>query len=386
MTRPPADEAVLLDKARAGDQAAFSELVARYETGIRLHCYRMLGSFHDAEDVTQEVLVRAWRHLGSFDGRSSLHTWLYRIATNRCLTSRARRVPEAPAGAAFAPPPPNAPEAEVADLQPFPDAYLGGLVPQEPGAVYDLRESVSLAFLTVIQLLPARQRAVLLLRDVLGFSAAETAQQLEMTVAGVNSALQRARAALEPHRASGRIPGKPRPAGDESERRLIGRYVAAWHANDVPALLSLLREDALLTMPPFPAAYGGRHAIGKFLRSVPAGGRLDQITLVPARANLQPAVAAYIGDNDGGGCSAYGIMVLTVDGDHIIEITGFADPALFKAFCLPGRLEGRRGLRRKPRRPGPRDHRRHRRRGQRAQDVRRTGVHAERPHVHRHCR
>lgn len=340
MTHAPADEAVLLDQARAGDQAAFSGLVTRYEAGIRLHCYRMLGSFHDAEDVTQEVLVRAWRHLGSFDGRSSLRTWLYRIATNRCLTSRARQPREAPAGAAFAPPVPNALDVEVADLGPLPDAYLGGLAPQEPGTVYDLRESVSLAFLTVIQLLPARQRAVLLLRDVLGFSAAETAQLLEMTVAGANSALQRARAALEPHRASGRVPGKPRPAGDQTERQLLGRYVAAWHANDIPALLSLLREDALLTMPPFPAAYRGRHAIGQFLRSVPAGGRLDQITLVPTRANLQPAVAAYVRDEDGGGSSAYGIMVLTVDGDHIIEITGFADPGLFPDFGLPARLEG----------------------------------------------
>jgi RNA polymerase sigma-70 factor (ECF subfamily) len=338
MSDAPADEAALLDQARAGDQAAFSGLVIRYEAGIRLHCYRMLGSFHDAEDVTQEVLVRAWRHLGSFDGRSSLRTWLYRIATNRCLTSRARPAPEAPAGAAVSPPAPNAPDVEVTDLQPYPDAYLGGLAPPEPGAVYDLRESVSLAFLTVIRLLPARQRAVLLLRDVLGFTAAETAGLLDTTVAGANSALQRARAALEPHRACGRIPSTPRSAGDETERRLLGRYVAAWQANDVPALLSLLREDALLTMPPFPAAYRGRDAIGQFLRSVPAGGRLDQITLIPARANLQPAVAAYVRDDDGKGGSGYGIMVLTVEGDHIIEITGFADPALFPGFGLPARL------------------------------------------------
>ena len=361
MIDPTADEAALLDQARAGDPAAFRGLITRYETGIRVHCYRMLGSFHDAEDVTQEVLVRAWRHLGSFDGRSSLRTWLYRIATNRCLTSRARRVPEAPAGAAFAPPAPNAPEVEVADLQPFPDAYLGGLTPPEPGAVYDLRESVSLAFLTVIQLLPARQRAVLLLRDVLGFSAAETAQLLEMTVPGANSALQRARASLEPYRASGRSPGPPRPLGDQAECRLLGRYVAAWQANDVPALLSLLREDAVLTMPPFPAAYRGRQAIGRFLRSVPAGGRLDQITLVQAAANLQPAVAAYVRDEGSEGSSAYGIMVLTVEGDRIIGITGFADPGLFPDFGLPARLEGGHGVHRNPRGPDPRGHPRHRR-------------------------
>src|SRR5262249_22009833 len=157
-----------------------------------------------------------------------------------------------------------------------------------PEAIYDLRESVSLAFLTVIQLLPPRRRAVLLLRDVLGFSAAEAAGLLDMTVAGANSALQRARAAMEAHHASGRTPGKTRTAGDEAERRLRDRYVTAWHASDIPALLSLLREDALLTMPPFPAAYLGRDAIGQFLRSVPAGGELDQIILIPTRANLQP--------------------------------------------------------------------------------------------------
>jgi len=286
------------------------------------------------------VLMRAWRHLAAFEGRSSVRTWLFRIATNRCLTRRARHAPEAPAGAAVEPPAANAPEVEVAELQPFPDARLGDLMAPAPDAIYDLRESVSLAFLTVMQLLPPRQRAVLLLRDVLGFSAAETAGLLDMTVAGANSALQRARAALEPDRASGRIPGKAQRIGDQAERMLVDRYVAAWHASDVPALLSLLREDALLTMPPFPAAYRGRDAIGQFLRAVPAGGRLDRITLIPTRANLQPAVAAYVRDADGNGGSAYGIMVLTVDGDRIIEITGFADPALFPAFGLPGRLKG----------------------------------------------
>jgi RNA polymerase sigma-70 factor (ECF subfamily) len=196
-----------------------------------------------------------------------------------------------------------------------------------------------LAFLTVIQLLPPRQRAVLLLRDVLGFTAAETADLLDMTVVGVNSALQRARAALAANRASTRRPGKARFADNQTERRLLDGYMAAWQASDVPGLLSLLREDALLTMPPFPAAYRGRVAIGQFLTSVPAGGRLDQITLIATRANLQPAVAAYVRDGGGGGANAYGIMVLTTDAEHIIEITGFADPALFPAFDLPARLE-----------------------------------------------
>jgi len=340
VTQSAADDLALLARAREGDQAAFTDLVTRYEAELRLHCYRMLGSFHDAEDVTQEVLVRAWRHLSAFEGRSSVRTWLYRIATNRCLTRRARPAPEAPAGAAFLPPPPNALDIEVTGLEPVPDARLGDLTAPAADEVIELRESVSLAFLTVIQLLPARQRAVLLLRDVLGFSAAETAGLLDMTVAAVTSALQRARGALEPHRASGRIPGKAPAADDEIARGLLDKYIAAWHANDVPALISLLREDVLLTMPPFPAAYRGRDAIGQFLRTVPAGGHLDQITLLPVGANLQPATAAYVRSLEGSGSTAYGIMVLTTDGDRIIEITGFADPALFPAFGLPVSLEG----------------------------------------------
>ena len=335
----PVDEPALLERARSGDQAAFGGLVTRYEAELRLHCYRMLGSYHDAEDVMQEVLVRAWRHLARFEGRSSFRSWLYRIATNRCLTRRARPLPEAAVGAAFAPPSPNAPDVEVTGLQPFPDARLGELTAPAPDAIYDLRESVSLAFLTVIKLLPPRQRAVLLLRDVLGFSAAETAGLLDMTVAGANSALQRARAALEPAQASGRLPRAGPSAGDQTERRLLDRYMSAWHASDVPALLSLLREDALLTMPPIPAAYRGHDAIGQFLCTVPAGGRISQITLIPTRANLQPAVAAYGRNDDGSGSTAYGIMVLTIDGDRIIEITGFADPELFSAFGLPTHLE-----------------------------------------------
>ena len=168
---------------------------------------------------------------------------------------------------------------------------------------------------------------------------AKAAELLDTTVPGANSALQRARAALAPHHTSGRAPREARTAGDEAEGRLLDRFVTAWHANDVPALLSLLREDALLTMPPFPLAYRGRDAIGRFLRSVPAGGRLDQITLIPTGANLQPAVAAYGRDADGIPSSAYGIMVLTIDGENITEITGFADPALFPAFGLPPHLE-----------------------------------------------
>jgi RNA polymerase sigma-70 factor (ECF subfamily) len=198
---------------------------------------------------------------------------------------------------------------------------------------------VDLAFLSTIQLLPARQRAVLLLRDVLAFPRPRRPACWTPRVAGVNSALQRNRAALQEHRASGRL--RPdRPAESSAiERSILGRYLAAWHACDIPGLVALLREDALLTMPPFPMAYRGRKAIAQFFATVPAGGRLDQITLVPTHANRQPAVAAYIRDPDGRRATAYGIMVFTIDGTAIGEITGFADPALFRFFGLPGHLE-----------------------------------------------
>ena len=334
-----AEPARLLALARSGDQQAFADLVAPYLHELHVHCYRMLGSFQDAEDVMQEVLVRAWRHLGRFEHRSSPRQWMYRIATNRCLTFRARAAPAPGFGAGPAPPPPNAPDVEVVALQPYPDSRLGVLPAYDPQARYDLRESVDLAFLAAIQLLPARQRAVLLLRDVLAFSAAETAGLLDTTVAGVNSALQRGRAALQEHRAAGRLrPDRP-AASSAVERSILHRYLAAWRACDIAALVALLREDALLTMPPFPLAYRGREAIAQFLATVPAGGRLDQITLVPTRANVQPAVAAYIRDPGGRRATAYGIMVLTIDGTAIGEITGFADPALFPFFSLPGHLE-----------------------------------------------
>src|SRR5690348_3145652 len=334
-----AEPARLLALARSGDQQAFADLVAPYLHELHVHCYRMLGSFQDAEDVMQEVLVRAWRHLGRFEHRSSLRQWMYRIATNRCLTFRARAAPAPGFGAGPVPPPPNAPDVEVVALQPYPDSRLGVLPAYDPQARYDLRESVDLAFLAAIQLLPARQRAVLLLRDVLAFSAAETAGLLDTTVAGVNSALQRGRAALQEHRAAGRLrPDRP-AASSAVERSILHRYLAAWRACDIAALVDLLREDALLTMPPFPLAYRGREAIAQFLATVPADGCLDQITLVPTRANVQPAVAAYIRDPGGRRATAYGIMVLTIDGPAIGEITGLADPALVPFLRLPGHLE-----------------------------------------------
>jgi RNA polymerase sigma-70 factor, ECF subfamily len=328
-----AGEETLLALGRAGDEHAFGVLIAPYLRELHVHCYRMLGSVHDAEDVMQEVLMRAWRHLGAFDGRGSVRGWLYRIATNRCLTARSRVVAAPAPALSPPPPPPNAPDVEVTALAPYPTEWLSELAgPGDPAAWYEVRESVQLAFLTVIQLLPARQRAVLLLRDVLGFSAAETAQILHASQAAVNSALQRARATLETHRASGRLrpSSPPDPA---AERALADRFTAAWHACDISALVSVLAEDCLLTMPPALLAYRGRSAIGSFFAAVPGGGDLTAIRLIPARANGQPAVAAYL--RDGATARAYGIMVLTMHTGLIGEITGFADPSFFPPFGLP---------------------------------------------------
>lgn len=316
-------EAALLAAVRAGDEDAFRSLAGPYVRELRVHCYRMLGSLHDAEDALQETLVRAWRHLGRFDGRS-LRAWLYRIATHVCLSAAVRRRTED----------------EPLRLTAIPDAFLDELASTEadPSAQYDLQESVQLAFLASIQLLPPRQRAVLLLRDVLAFSASEVADQLEVSVASVNSALQRARGSLDRERRKGHM-AVGRRASSDVERSLLRRFMAAWEAVDIDGLVALLKEDAVLTMPPFPMRFVGRGPIGEFLARVPAGGALDRIRLVTIHANRQPAVAAYMLDAEEGTHRAYGLMVLAVDGEAIAEITGFSDPSLFSPFGLPMRLE-----------------------------------------------
>ncbi|MGW6907016.1 RNA polymerase subunit sigma-70 [Streptomyces sp. NPDC054940] len=306
---------------------------------LHVHCYRMLGSVQDAEDVMQEVLLRAWRHLDAFQGRSSMRGWPYRIATNRCLTARTRaeRLPLAQPPQDV--PPSNAGDVEVSALEPCPDELLAPVDDRhDPSARYELRESVQLAFLAALQLLPARQRAVLLLRDVLGFSAAETSGLLDTSVAAVNSALQRARATLHRQRASGRLRGGGPVSTYAQQAALAERFTPAWQAGDVGALVGLLSHDALLTVPPYPMAYRGRPAIASFFATVPAGGDLTRIMLVPTWANFQPALAAYVRGPGGTRATAYGIMVLTVRGNTIAEITGFTDPALFTLFGLPGQL------------------------------------------------
>jgi RNA polymerase sigma-70 factor (TIGR02960 family) len=330
-------EEALVVAARGGDGAAFRELTKPYTRELHVHCYRMLGSIHDAEDAFQETLLRAWRHLERFQVRTSFRAWLYRIATNVCLTASARRRPPEIEASPY----PATPEGEELLLSPYPDVLLDELPASttSPATRYDLRESVNIAFLAAVQVLPPRQRAVLILRDVLGFSATEVAGLLGATTASVNSALQRAHATLERRRADGLLRADlEQPAGDV-ERSLVRRYTEAWEAVDVEGLVSLLREDAIMTMPPFPLLYRGRKAIADFFSTIPAGGALDQIRLVPTRANRQRALAGYILDAENGVYRGYGLMVLTLDGDDVAEITGFSDPSLFPLFGLPAELE-----------------------------------------------
>jgi RNA polymerase sigma-70 factor, ECF subfamily len=315
-------EPALIAAASAGDESAFRDLAEPYRRELHVHCYRMLGSVHDAEDALQETLLRAWRHLSGFEGRSSFRAWLYRIATNVCLAALSRR-PEAKE------------ELEPAVLTPYPDAWLDELPSDspEPGARYDLRESVQLALLAAIQTLPPRQRAALLLRDVLGFSAKEVAQLIDASATSVHSAVRRARATLRQ-----RAPDRASPP-DDVQRSLVERYIEAWEEVDIPGLVALMREDALMTMPPDPAVFRGREAIVDFFATVPAGGALDKIPLLPTRANRQPAVGAYFPDPEAGVYRPYGIMVLTLDGNRIAEITGCTDPSVFPLLRLPTELE-----------------------------------------------
>jgi len=311
----------VLDAARRGDGEAFQRLVSPHLRALHLHSYRMLGSYTDAEEAVQEAMLRAWRGLAGFEGAAPLRHWLYRITTTSCLKmiNRRRRDPVTAV-------------ADVAWLQPYPDALLDQLTDRDgdPAAILDRRESVALAFIAALQLLPGTQRAVLILRDVLVWPSREVADLLDTTVAGVNSALQRARATL----AHADAPlAAQRPLSDR-ERRVLDAFMRAWQDCDLAALAALLREDAILTMPPEAVQISGRDDIASFFATVPAGGRLDLIRLVRTAANGHPTLAAYLPD-DAGVCRGYGIMVLTVADDRVATITGFPDPDLFPIFDLP---------------------------------------------------
>jgi RNA polymerase sigma-70 factor (ECF subfamily) len=336
-------EPELLRRVRTGDESAFAELAVGFRAELQLHCYRIVGSVQDAEDLVQETLLAAWRGLERFEGRASLRSWLYRIATNRCLNAvrdRGRRPQELPAPPEQTPQPPQPTRlAESVWLEPYPDVLLEDVPDrsEQPGARYEAREAIGLAFVAGLQRLPPRQRAVLVLRDVLAFRAGEVAEMLGVTEASVNRALHRAREALERAVPPGQRDVAPLP-GSHAERELVGRFTAAFEAGDVPGVVALLTDEALLTMPPEPLEYQGADAIGQFLSTVPAGGALERFRLVPTRANGQPAFGCYLRDQHAPLAHAYGLMVLTIKGDRIAAITGFPDTSVFHSFGLPRTL------------------------------------------------
>jgi RNA polymerase sigma-70 factor (ECF subfamily) len=307
------DQRLLLAAAQAGDEQAFRRLVEPYRRALQVHCYRMLGSAHDAEDLVQETLLRAWRALERFEPRAQLQTWLYRIATNACLDELERR--------------PRRPE----PIDPFPDQPLDAAASPtyDPAARYAIREGMELALLRAIQELPGRQRAVLIFRDVLGWTAPEVAELLESTVASVNSALQRARATIDRQ-----LPARPSAVPDQLERELLGRYVEAFEHDDMDGLVALLQEDAVLRMPPQPSVLGAM-AVATFFRETAARGDLSRMRLTPARANGHPAVVVQRRTPDGG-LAPHGVLVLEVGGDRIAGIEAFIDPSLLPHFGFPG--------------------------------------------------
>ncbi|WP_329048715.1 sigma-70 family RNA polymerase sigma factor [Amycolatopsis sp. NBC_01488] len=320
----------LIVRARAGDGEAFRALTEPHRRELQVHCYRMLGSVQDAEDALQDTLLSAWRGLDGFDGRASIRTWLYRIATNRCLSalrSAARRPAKAWDIPGVEPPEPTR-LGEVVWLEPFPDALLPE--PAGPEARYEQRESVSLAFVTALQALPPRQLAVLVLRDVLAFPASEVAGMLDTTVDSVKSALKRARAGLRR-----REPAEPPPApGSPAENAIVADFVRAWETADIDALVTLLTDDVFLAMPPLPFEYEGRDVTARFCaRLFGAGRRFD---LVPTRANGQPAFGAYL-RGASGIRHGTGLYVLGLAGDRICAMTRFENSVL-PAFGLPRSL------------------------------------------------
>jgi RNA polymerase sigma-70 factor (ECF subfamily) len=323
-----------LARARAGDEGAFRELTEPHRRELQLHCYRIFGSVQDAEDIVQETLLAAWRGMETFEGRASMRSWLYRIATNRCLNElRARsRRPKAVQTMSDAPEPTHL--IEPVWLEPYPDVLLEGIPDRSPGpaARYEARESIELAFITALQTLPPRQRLALVLCDVLGFRLVEAADMLDTGETSVKGALQRARAALRQ-----RLPDADReraPRRDSAvENRLVGRFADAVENGDVDEMVALLTEDARLTMPPLPLAYQGHDAIGAFLRHrEEVRGR--PLRVVPTRANTQPAFGCYLPDTQTGIARAHAIFVLTLEGDGVSAITWFGDKRVFPHFVL----------------------------------------------------
>jgi RNA polymerase sigma-70 factor (TIGR02960 family) len=333
--------AKLMSRARAGDGEAFGELTEPYRRELQVHCYRMLGSLQDAEDALQDTLLAAWQGLGGFQGRASLRTWLYRIATNRCLNARrsASRRPAKEWDVAEYEPPEPTQLGEVVWLQPYPDVLLDGAIngPLGPEARYEQSESISLAFVTALQLLPPRQLAVVVLRDVLGYHANEVAEMLDSTVESVNSALKRARASLLRRRppAGHR---QPPPASDSpAEKAILAKFARAYQSAELDAVVALLTDDVFIAMPPMPFEYEGRDIVTRFFASLFGAGR--RFDLVPTRANAQPAFGAYL-RTPTGIRHGTGLIVLTLTGDRICAMTHF-DNSVLPSFGLPRSLPSR---------------------------------------------
>jgi RNA polymerase sigma-70 factor (ECF subfamily) len=362
-----ADERDLLEAARDGDEAAFGRLIEPRRSELHAHCYRMLGSVHDAEDALQDAMLRAWRGLPRFEGRSSVRSWLYAIATNTCLDVIARRPKRVlPADLAPAADPnegPGEPVTESVWMEPYPDELIGledGFA--APEARYEQRESIELAFVAALQHLPANQRAVLILREVLGFSARETAEMLSTTVASVNSALQRARKAVDEQLPDQSQQATLRALGGKRLREIVDAYVAAWEKDDVDAVVKMLTADVTFAMPPLQTWFGGRDDVAVFLAASPMSGQWRWRPL-RVRANGQPALAFYAWNDEAGAYRPFALNVLTFRGDRIRDITAFiartppsadrevvrrlpehdADPermdAAFVRFRLPEQLE-----------------------------------------------
>jgi RNA polymerase sigma-70 factor (ECF subfamily) len=330
----------MLECAVRGDEGAFRELTDPFRRELQMHCYRILGSMQDAEDALQETMLNAWRGLAGYQGRASLRSWLYRIATNRSLDMLrdAGRRPPPPKDPPFVPPEPTR-RCEPTWLEPYPDVLLEGIVDHAPGpeARYQSREMIQLAFIKALQQLPPRQRATLILRDVLGFRAAEVAEMLESSEDSVKAALKRARASMErdlPSPEADKAPEVDSPL----ERELVGRFVEAWEADDMDAIVGLLTEDAWISMPPSDLEYQGREPISRFLRTASIWRAGRPYRLVATRANTQPAYGVYRTDRFSPIARATGLLVLTLQGERISAITHFLDPGALARFGLPRTL------------------------------------------------
>jgi RNA polymerase sigma-70 factor (TIGR02960 family) len=331
----------LIARARAGDGEAFRALTEPHRRELQVHCYRMLGSVQDAEDAVQDTLLAAWQGFGGFEGRASLRTWLYRIATNRCLDARraASRRPAKEWDVRGVEPPEATRLGEAVWLEPYPDALLEGATGMPPGpeARYEQAEAISLAFVTALQLLPPRQLAVLILRDVLGFHASEVADMLDSTTDSVTSALKRARASLQRRRPTAADREPPPASGSPAEAAVVAKFARAWQSADLDALVALLTGDVFISMPPIPFEYQGRDAVARFSASLFGAGR--RFDLVPTRANGQPAFGAYLRAPTGIRHGT-GLYVLTLAGDRICAMTRF-DNSVLPWFGLPRSLPSR---------------------------------------------